>query len=84
MREKWRIRRGWIKVHAMVDVETNQILGIEITNESVQDDEAFIPLFYQTVDNCGDEHEVNLVLGDGPMIGMKSLMTLRNEELYQA
>ena len=35
MREKWKVRRGWIKVHAMIDVETNQILGLEVTDESV-------------------------------------------------
>jgi len=38
MREKWRVRRGWIKVHTMIDVETGQILGLEVTDESVQDD----------------------------------------------
>jgi len=32
MREKWKVRRGWIKVHAMIDVETNQILSLEVTD----------------------------------------------------
>jgi hypothetical protein len=44
MREKWRVQRGWIKVHAMVDTETNLVLGLEITDESVQDDQMFIPI----------------------------------------
>jgi len=35
MREKWKIRRGWLKVHAMIDVSTNQILSLEITEEDV-------------------------------------------------
>jgi hypothetical protein len=48
MREKWWVRRGWIKVHAMVDIETNQVLGLEITDESVQDDQMFILLLDQT------------------------------------
>ena len=37
MREKWRIHRGWIKVHAVIDRKTREILSLEITNESVQD-----------------------------------------------
>ena len=65
MREKWRVHRGWIKVHFMIDVETNQILGLEITDESVQDDQMFIPLLDQTQQNCGEEHPVYRALADG-------------------
>jgi len=65
MREKWKVRRGWIKVHAMIDVETNQILGLEVTDESVQDDQRFIPLLDQVQQHCGEEHPVYRVLGDG-------------------
>ena len=65
MREKWRVRRGWIKVHVMVDIETNQALGLEITDESVQDDQMFTPLLDQTQHHCGEEHQVVQALGDG-------------------
>lgn len=41
MREKWQVLRGWIKMHVMIDVETNQALELEITDESVQDDQMF-------------------------------------------
>jgi len=33
MREKWRVQRGRIKVHAMIDIATDQILGLEVTDE---------------------------------------------------
>ncbi len=56
MREKWKVRRGWIKVHAMIDVETNQVIGLEITDESVQDDQMFAPLLEQVTQHCGEEH----------------------------
>ena len=49
----------------MIDVETNQILGLEITDESVQDDQMFIPLLDQTQQNCGEEHPVYRALADG-------------------
>jgi hypothetical protein len=65
MREKWRIRRGWIKLHIMIDVETNQVLGLEITDESVPDDRMFIPLLDQAQQNCGEEHPVHRALADG-------------------
>jgi len=49
MREKWGARRGWIKVQSHgIDVETNQALGLEITDEAMQDDQRFIPLLDQT------------------------------------
>jgi len=64
MREKWRIRRGWIKVYAMTDIETDQILGLEVTDESVQDDPLFIPLLDQSTENCGKSHPIRQVVGD--------------------
>lgn len=64
MREKWKIRRGWIKVHAMIDVETTQILGLEVTDESVLDEQMFEPLIDQTT-NHSDKISVQQVLGDG-------------------
>ena len=64
MREKWKVRRGWIKVHAMVDVETNQTLGLEVTDEGAQDEEMFIPLLEQVADHCGEE-KIKSILADG-------------------
>jgi len=65
MREKWKVRRGWIKVHTMIDVETNQILGLEVTDESVQDDRMFVPLLDQVQQHCGEEHPIHRMLADG-------------------
>jgi len=65
LREKWKVRRGWIKVHAMIDVETNQVLGLEVTDESVQDDQMFVLLLDQVQQHCGEERPVFRVLADG-------------------
>jgi len=62
MREKWKVRRGWIKVHAMIDVETNRF---PITDETVQGDRMFVPLLDQVQQHCGEEHPVHRVLADG-------------------
>jgi hypothetical protein len=37
MREKWKIHRGWIKVHLAVNVETKEIVGIEVSGETLSD-----------------------------------------------
>jgi len=46
MRKKWwrKERRGWIKVHIAVDVETNKLLAMEITDEKVGDSKMLEPL----------------------------------------
>ncbi len=50
-------RRGWVKVHITVDVETKELLAIEITDERTTDHEMLEPLL----------RDINLkdVLGDG-------------------
>jgi len=37
MREKWKIHRGWIKVHLAVDVKTKEVVAIEVTDERASD-----------------------------------------------
>jgi len=37
IRQRWRVRRGFIKVHIAVDVKTKQILSMEVTKEDVPD-----------------------------------------------
>lgn len=61
MRQKWRVRRGWIKVHVSADVETKQILGVEITSEEVGDSRMFESLVTHSM-RAG---KVSKVLADG-------------------
>ena len=44
MREKWKVHRGWIKVHLAVDRDRKQCVAIEVTDESVGDQNQFTPL----------------------------------------
>jgi len=37
MREKWKVHRGWIKVHLAVDVKTKEIVAIEVIDERASD-----------------------------------------------
>jgi len=51
MREKWRVYRGWIKVHIAVDISTKEALAIEVTDETVTESEKFDNLIDQTEHN---------------------------------
>jgi IS5 family transposase len=44
MRHKWRVRKGWIKVHIAVDVKTKQLISLEITDEHTHDGTMLKPL----------------------------------------
>ena len=61
MREKWRVYRGWIKVHIAVDISTKETLAIEVTDdievtdETVTESEKFDNLIDQREHNAGVE-----------------------------
>jgi IS5 family transposase len=49
MRKKWKVRRGWIKVHVSVDNRNKQVTGIGVTDENVHDNEKFDELVDQSI-----------------------------------
>jgi transposase len=66
MRHKWqdkaKKRRGWIKMHIIVDVESHTAIDVKVTKEDVGDQEAFIPLVQSAI-NLGVD--IKQVQGDG-------------------
>lgn len=61
MHKKWKVKRGFIKVHLAVDVKTKQILAIEVTEEDVGDGRVFGRL----VRGSADVADLKKVIGDG-------------------
>jgi hypothetical protein len=59
--ESERARRGWLKVHIAVNVETKEVLGLEITREDVKDCACFESLVLQSLEHG----TVKRVLADG-------------------
>ena len=59
--KKWRVQRGFIKVHLAVDVRTKQILAIEVTKEDVGDGRVFGRL----VKDSASVADVKKVIADG-------------------
>ena len=50
MRAKWKVRRGFVKMHVLVDTETMRILALSVTDDSVGDSTMFSSLLGQHVD----------------------------------
>jgi hypothetical protein len=64
MREKWKVHRGWIKVHLAVNVKTKEIVAIEVTDERVSDGSRFNSLIDQAEKNLSGRR-IKEALGDG-------------------
>jgi len=62
MREKWKVHKGWIKLHALTDVHTNEVLSFIITDERSGDAKHLIPLVDMAV---AGGHRITKVLADG-------------------
>jgi hypothetical protein len=61
MREKWKTRRGFIKIHIAVDVKSKQITSIQVTKENVTDGKMLKSLVYDT----SSKADVKKVIADG-------------------
>ena len=40
-RKKWKVRRGFVKIHILIDIDTKKILAFKITDETVGDSTVF-------------------------------------------
>jgi len=83
MREKWRVHRGWIKVHIAVDVNTKEVLAIEVTDETITDHEKFNELIEGTEGNVGNA-KIKRVLGDGAYDTKDAFNILEKKEIKSA
>ncbi len=59
--KKWRVQRGFIKVHIAVDTKTKQILAIEVTREDVGDGR----MLGKLVRGSSNVADLRRVIGDG-------------------
>jgi len=62
IKKKWKVKRkGFLKIHIAVDIETNEIVAIEITNDKCHDNVVFDKL----IDDSKENRNVKKALGDG-------------------
>jgi hypothetical protein len=76
IRHKWKVKRGFIKIHIAVDTQTKQIVAMEVTKETVSDGKMLGPLVEDSAQKTG----VNRVLGDGAIRLEKELHYACREE----
>ena len=77
IRKKWKVKRGFIKVHIAVDTRTKQILAIEVTKETVSDGKMLEPL----VEESAQKTDVKRVLGDGAYDSRKNFTLLAGKNI---
>ena len=51
IRQKWKVKRGFVKMHVLVDVDTKKILAIRVTDDRTGDLPMFIPLLDDALEN---------------------------------
>ena len=50
IRHKWKVRRGFVKLHVMVDVVTKKILAVQVTDDRTGDSPMPIPLLDEALE----------------------------------
>jgi IS5 family transposase len=61
MRRRWKVRRGYLKIHIAVDVKRKRILALEVTDEKVGDERMLQPL----VEEASRKGKIAKAIGDG-------------------
>jgi hypothetical protein len=61
MRRRWKMRRGYLKIHIAVDVKRKKILALEVTDEKVGDERMLQPL----VEEASKKGKIAKAIGDG-------------------
>ena len=61
MRRRWKVKRGFLKIHIAVDVKRKKILAFEVTDEKVGDGRMLQPL----IEEASKKGKVAKVIGDG-------------------
>ena len=52
IRHKWKVRRGFVKLHVMVDVDMKKILAVRVTDDRTGDSPMLIPLLDDALKSC--------------------------------
>lgn len=78
MRHKWKVRKGWIKVHIAVDVKTKNLLALEITDERTADGEMLEPLIEKAKRTIGNK-KIERVYGDASYDSRKNFNYLQKQ-----
>ena len=62
MRHKWKVKRGYLKIHIAVDVKRKKILALKVTDERIGDGRMLQPLVEEASEKGG---KITKAIGDG-------------------
>jgi DDE family transposase len=83
MQEKWNIKKkkGYLKIHIAVDVNTQEILALEVTDEKVHDGKIMEQLVEQVLENKNKDKDFHIksVLADGAYDSNKNFNFLKRK-----
>jgi len=77
MRHKWKVRRGFLKIHIAVDVRRKEILALEVTKEKVADGRRLKRL----VSKASKHVRITKAIGDGAYDAKTNFRYLANKEI---
>ncbi len=63
--KKWKTRRGFVKMHLMVDADTKQVLAVSVTSDAVGDSTELPALLEEATKDIKEEEEQQQELTDG-------------------
>jgi IS5 family transposase len=72
IRDKWQVRRGYLKIHVAVDIKKKKVVSLEVTSEEVHDSKVMKKL----VDHVSENNDVKRVLADGAYDSKKNFQYL--------
>ncbi len=61
--KKWKVRRGFVKIHLMVDADTKQMLAVSVTSDAVGDSTELPTLLEEATKNIKEEQQQELTDG---------------------
>ncbi len=80
IRDKWHVRRGYLKIHVAVDIKKKKIISLVVTSEEVHDGRVLKKL----VDHASENNDVKRVIADGAYDSKKNFRYLADNDIQAA
>ena len=83
--EKWNVKKkGYLKIHVAVDVNTKEILALEVTDEKVHDGKVMQKLIEHVLKRNDDDIKIKSTLGDGSYDSNENFKYLQKKRIRPA
>ena len=80
IRDKWHVRRGYLKIHVAVDIRKKKVVSLEVTSEEVHDSS----MMKKLVDHASENNDVKRVIADGAYDSRKNFRYLSDYGIQAA